>query len=121
MVLVSRCSTPLLSIIRRSRGLRRLHGTVHGFCDPLGKYRGLLHFMFLANVAGFSRLDVFDRLGGVAGVDVSRPCTNVYKVARSRLIGKVQSSVRTLTRGLGLSCRRALTGLGSGCSNCRFA
>lgn len=121
MILVSRCSTPLLSIIRRSRGLPILHGIVHGFCDPLGTYSPCLHFIFLANVAGFSRLDVFDRLGGVGGVDVSRPCTTVYNVAGRRVLRRVNKCVRHFTLSRRVDGRSALLGLRRGCSNCRFA
>lgn len=119
-MLVSRCSTPLLSIIRDRIGLPILHGIVHGFCDPLGSYRPVLHFIFLANVAGFSRLDVFDRLGGVAGVDVHGSCTKVYNVAGRRLRSRVSTSISSLTGGVNGDERRTLRTLQRFCSKCRF-
>ncbi len=121
IMLVSRCSSPLLSIIRRRESLPVLHGIVHGFCDPLGSLSPCLHFIFLANVAGFSRLDVFSRLGGVSGVSVSRRCTAVYNVARRRVLARVGPNVSTLTGRRRVACRRTIRDLGHACSNCRFA
>lgn len=120
MILVSRCSTPLLSDGSSTLLRRRLHGRVHGFFDPLGKLKRCLHFLFVANVDGFDRLDVFDRLGGLRGVDVHSSFDTLYNVARRRLLARLGPSVRQVTRTGSRACRRTYLRLGQRCSNCRF-
>lgn len=120
MILVSRCSTPLLSDGRLPRLRGRLHRRVQGFFDPLGTRKRCLHFLFLAKVDGFDRVDVFDRLGGLRGVDVQSSCDTVYNVARRRLHARLGTSVRVVTRTGNRACRRTYLRLGRRCSKCRF-
>lgn len=120
IILVSRCSTPVRSSMD-SRSLRgAVHGVVQSFFDPLGRRRKGVHFMFVANVSGFDRLDVFDRLGGLGVLALGSRCDDYYNVAGDRLARCFHRKVRRVTRRGKLACRRALKRLGRRCSNCRF-
>lgn len=120
IVVVSRCSTPLLSILRSRAGLRTMEAVVRRFCTPVGTGDSRVRFTFVAKVAGFSRLDVFDAVGGLAGVDVSPRFSAVYNVAGSRLSAILGRSVTLLTDGGRMSFREVERLLERGCSNCRF-
>lgn len=120
IILVSRCSTPLLSDGSGVPLRRRLQGRLHGFFDPLGKLKRCLHFLFVAKVDGFDRVDVFDRLGGLGGVDVQSSFDTVYNVARQRLLSRLHPSVRQVTLTGNRACRTTYTRLGQRCSKCRF-
>lgn len=116
---MSRCSGPVLSTLSaplRSTGHRVL-GT---FCSAFGKTSRCLEFILLAKIAGFSRIDIFDKFGRPGSVDVSGRCRTLYNIARIRLRRCFTRPVTGLTRGFGCAIRRVGSMLGVRCSNCRF-
>lgn len=131
IILVSRCSGPVLSmlsartyfcssckgrILLRGRGQRVLGS----FCSAFGKTSRCLEFMLLAKMAGFSRMDIFDKFGRPGSVDVSRQCRTLYNVARGRLRTFFRRPAVRLTTGCRCAIGRVGRLLEQRCSKCRF-
>lgn len=121
IVLVSRCSGPVLRTVNGRRLKRGCHSALGNFCSILGAVSKCVHFTLLAKIAGFNGMDIFDSLGGLGSVSVSRPCIRLYKVARGRVRRCLRPRVHRLTGCRGVSCRSTYQRLGRQCSNCRFA
>lgn len=119
-MLMSRCSGPLLRTLSGVSLLSGCHRALGTFCNMLGDCSHCLHFIFLAKIAGFTRMDMFDSLGRLGSVDVGPRCTAMYNVAGRRLVSAFAPRLRGLTRAGRLAPRRAFRGVGTLCSNCRF-
>lgn len=112
IMLISRCSGPVLRTVNGRALLYGCHGALGTFCKMLGAYSGCLQFTLLANMAGFDGMDMFDSLGGLRSVSLRTVCGGLYKVARGRLSRMFTRSVRLLTSGGARACTRAYRRLG---------
>lgn len=121
IVLISRCSGPVLRTVKESRLRRRCQGALGTFCNILGSVSNCVGFTVLANIAGFNGIDMFDSLGGLSSVSVHRVCISLYNVDRRRLRSGLRDRLRRLTSTRKMACSRVYGGLHSCCSNCRFA
>lgn len=120
MILISRCSGPLLRTVRGRPLLGSCHSALGTFCNILGDTSHCLHFTFLANIAGFSRMDIFDSLGRLGSVDLGCSFSALYKVAHRRLLTGFRPRVTTLSRTGSVGAGRIIRAVAQRCSNCRF-
>lgn len=107
IILISRCSGPVLRTVNGRTLLARCHGALGTFCKTLGSVSTCLHFTLLANIAGFDGVDIFDSLGGLRSVSLRRTCGGLYNVARRRLLRGFRRKVHILKRRGRVTCRRA--------------
>lgn len=120
MSLISRCSGPVLRSVKSRRLRGRFHGALRTFCKTVGAVCKCVQFTFLANIAGFNGIDIFDTLGGLVSLSVSRHCITLYNVARRRVQAGLSRRLCRLTSEREVNCRRIYHRLGTYCSKCRF-
>lgn len=120
IMLVSRCSGPVLHSFSGPRLRCSFHRALVTFCAILGSTSTCLRFIFVAKIAGFTRVNVFDGLGRLRSVDLRPTCAALYNVAHTRVRTIFTPRLRSLTYTGKLACRRAVRGLAHQCSNCRF-
>lgn len=70
IVLMSRCSGPVLRTVNGGRLRGDFHRALGTFCKTLGDGSNYVGFTVLAKMAGFKGMDMFDSLGGLSSVSV---------------------------------------------------